>query len=331
MMSPVQMKYMTIFEYINDGVCAQVSSLQMHKVIKLYILLCLTVVTFVFELILGYYTGSVVLIADSFHSLSDVVALSIALYATRLSDKKESTLSQRTFGWQRAETLGALVNSIFLLTLCFTIGLQAIQRIIEPTDVKDPMIIFIAGCCGFIVNLAGLLIVHNHSHDSDQLNMRGVFLHIMGDTLASIGVIVNALILWLSRWPFQHYVDPIISIIIAFIIVFTTYPLFRRTADIVLHIVPTSIPIQRIRNELLALEGVHNIHEFHVWQLSDVKTISSVHITTKCRAEQMKIIQDVKKIFHSWGIYSSTIQIEIIDDETSVTQDVCVNMCCENV
>lgn len=287
------------------------------KFVRVKILIVLTILMFIAEICIGFFTRSMALVTDSFHMLSDVMALLIANYTMKLA-KQEKPSVQHTFGWQRAETIGALINSTFLLALCFTIVVSAIQRFIEPIPIREPLIVLIVGCAGLLVNCIGLFLFHDHenSHSHDhhsqhsKLNMKAVFLHVLGDALGSVGVIISAIIVEWTQWSLKYYVDPAVSLIIAIIIVCTTIPLFRKTTGIVLHIVPDSIPIDILHNEIKKIPYIYDIHEFHVWQLSDHKTIASIHLVINQIANSMDTISAVKKVLHDFNIHSTTIQLE---------------------
>lgn len=135
----------------------------MERTTRLYILLVLTLLFFFVELFVGYYAGSIALVADSFHMLSDVLSLIIALYAIKLAASKKYE-PRYSYGWQRAEVLGALVNGVFLLALCFTIYLEAIQRFFEPKEIERPVLILVVGTAGLLVNVIGLFLFHEHGH-----------------------------------------------------------------------------------------------------------------------------------------------------------------------
>ena len=421
--------------------------------------------------------------------------------------------------WQRAETLGALVNGVFLVALCFSILLEAIQRLAEPQVVENPKLVFIVGCLGFLSNVLGLVLFHDHSHghgghesiegvdaaeqgyndperstavmvdehgavdgvlpapqsdhveignstrtkpapesnetdrtlagsmptiprrsrareahnrhsrqysgstsrgfgnadniqvhpagirqdifiaashfdddpfsdfedenlepndehsrllshrdraanytdddgppaskpsqertesdvhgshnhtkpnSADQkghghshgdLNMRGVFLHVMGDALGNIGVIVSALIIWLTEYSWRYYVDPGISLVITVIILCSAIPLCKAASRILLQAVPAGMSIDHIKQDIDSLPGVISSHHLHVWQLSDTKLVASLHIKvdTQLKGEgsdrYMLLAKQVRKCLHAYGIHSSTIQPEFTpasDDE----------------
>ncbi len=342
---------------------------------------------FVSELIVGYWTRSIALVTDSFHMLSDILALSIASYAITLSTKSSS--NQHTFGWQRAEIIGALINATFLLALCFTIIISSIQRFIEPVVVNSPVIVFIVGWIGLAINCLGLALFHDHSSvtpvppvsSSSQitipahqiisveneindmqilseedniprpqislapiqttpqqqlhtkLNIHGVWLHVLGDALGSIGVIISAAVIQWTNWSLKNYMDPFVSLLIAVLIICTTVPLFKKSANIVLHIVPPYIHIDDIRQDIQNLPDVEDIHEFHVWQLSDLKTIASIHVKLKANgnSNNMKIISDIKQLLHNHSIHSTTIQLETpglqTPSQTSTQEQDCLITC----
>ncbi|GAU95565.1 hypothetical protein RvY_07164 [Ramazzottius varieornatus] len=348
---------------------------------RLLAMLGVTTSFFLVELIVGYLTHSMALVADSFHMLSDVMALLVAFLSVRISKR---TSTKNTFGWARAEVLGALVNSVFLIALCFSIFVEAIQRFHENEGISNPKLVLIVGCIGLAVNLVGLLLFHQHtggdghghghghgghspSHDhskdakkkekkasddvpesehalmarqdgtsatanghvhaaedqegsdelpepriasSSQLNMRGVFLHVLGDALGSCVVIISALIIWFTDWEYENYIDPAMSILMVMIISYTTIPLLRESALILMQTVPTHIEIEEIKSHLLKIEGVHAVHELHIWQLAGDRIIASAHIRCHNLQEYMEVAVKVKQFFHNEGIHSTTIQPE---------------------
>jgi len=217
------------------------------KKCRLASMFSLTTAFFLVEIIVGYLTNSMALVADSFHMLSDIAALVIAFISVRMAPK---SWSKNTFGWARAEVLGALVNAVFLVALCFSITVESLKRFYEPEPIHDPKLILWVGTMGLVVNLVGLCLFHEHgsshghshgisrsthshltdladkdpekegipeitysgseksgghghshahhghSHDAANMNMRGVFLHVMADALGSVIVIISALIMW---------------------------------------------------------------------------------------------------------------------------------------
>lgn len=265
---------------------------------RLLFMLSLTSTFFLIEIIVGYVTNSMALVADSFHMLSDVVALVIAYVSVRMSPKK---WSKNTFGWARAEVLGALINAVFLCALCFSIFVESLKRFYDPEDIHNPLLILAVGVVGLVINLVGLLLfkghghghshgggieshshAHNHHHHvptsedindnhmtpsgtptppptpnaiqmrtSSQMNMHGVFLHVMADALGSVIVIISASIIAFTSWPYTKFVDPALSLIMVCIIMRSTWPLLVESAMILLQTVPTHIQVDSLQKKLL--------------------------------------------------------------------------------
>lgn len=440
---------------------------------KIKILLGIDSVFFFVELIAGYSLGSLALVADSFHMLNDVCSLIVALQAIKLAETS-STSSRYSYGWQRAEVLGALINGVFLLALCFSIGMEAIQRFFNATVVSNPQVVVAVGCAGLLSNIVGLFLFHDHGHshgghshghshshggdleaakpkvkhvhshgsasdrtplltpktssthtdstivpvasssasatsedsseteraeeelfvhpgefranvvkaahdagygatvghkrtmstsskrslpvhdhsahghshshehphahdeteehdhDHDEeegghgghshegsMNMRGVFLHVLGDALGNVGVIGAGLIIWLSDYSWKYYSDPAISLIITCIIFSSALPLVKSASFILLQGVPNNIPLESVRSAIGGIPGVLNVHELHVWSLSESKTVASVHIMVHNKDEFVEVSKKIRKVMHRFGIHSSTIQPEIVGQSST--------------
>lgn len=324
---------------------------------RLLSMLCLTFFFFLIEIVVGYLTNSTALIADSFHMLSDVVALVIAFVSLKMSPKK---WSKNTFGWARAEVLGALINAVFLVALLFSIVIESLKRIVDPEKLHNPMLILGVGVIGLLVNVIGLGLFHEHGHShghshhhnhvSQQeeivpviskrnvtaivqngelssknkktekkainMNMRGVFLHVLADALGSVIVIISALIVQYTNWDYNLYVDPCLSLLMVIILGYSTMPLLIDSALILLQTVPTHIQIDSLQRKLLdKIDGVLAVHEFHVWQLAGDRIIASAHIRCRNLHDYMQIAEKVKEFFHNEGIHSTTIQPEFIEPD----------------
>lgn len=333
------------------------------KACKLLCMLCLTSTFFFVEIVVGYLTHSLALVGDAYHMLSDIVALLVGFAAVKISKKKTK---KNTYGWVRAEVLGALVNSVFLLALCFTILVEACQRLFKTEEIEDPLLLLIVGSVGLAVNLIGLVLFHGHAHShggqaeviepliidevvsveneeendeksklsngdvkievkiengnsspkkkvqsSAQLNMKGVFLHILGDALGSVIVVISALIVKFVDSEWRHKVDPAMSILLVVILFVTTLPLLKESGHILLQTVPTNICVddleKRLKNEV---DGIESIHEFHVWQLTGSRIIATAHIRCRNMNDYSSVSEKVKKFFHNEGIHSTTVQPE---------------------
>ncbi|KAL1959196.1 hypothetical protein VTO42DRAFT_2701 [Malbranchea cinnamomea] len=477
-----------------------------HRII---LLLIIDTIFFVIELGVGYAVHSLALVADSFHMLNDVLSLCVGLWAVKIANQKMRS-GVYTYGWQRAETLGALVNGVFLVALCMSIFLEAIQRLVEPQEVRNPKLVLIVGSLGLASNLVGLALFHDHTHghghgqeshhsettdeeqasgspgqgdtaavadesgrvagvmpanalaacdsqeerqnsnsdtprkstparrysrrrgsrrrgsisrgyrdvdeiythpanlrqeiieasrfegeeledDSEEgsvggtaqpserspllgngnnhqgysasndstsgklgkpfdddlhqnhnharpksekksghshdLNMRGVFLHVMGDALGNIGVIASALVIWLTDYSWRYYVDPGISLVITVIILCSAIPLCKAASRILLQAAPAGLSIDHIVEDIESLPGVVSCHHLHVWQLSNTNVVSSLHIHVSHDIKDegsdryMELARQIRRCLHAYGIHSSTIQPEFAphSDSNSVS------------
>ncbi|CEP22014.1 ZRC1 [Cyberlindnera jadinii] len=363
------------------------------KEIRIGALLVIDTIFFLLEVIVGYAVHSLALIADSFHMLNDIFSLVIALWAVRVATTKNAD-ARYTYGWKRAEILGALVNAVFLLALCFSILIEAIQRLISPAIVTNPKLILYVGSAGLASNIVGLVLFHEHghshgggghgghshshghdideestvgallpetvvkryderssllagsgsareeahssssaavnephshshgdSHNDDQdlkpqkkrksLNMHGVFLHVLGDALGNVGVIVTALFIWKTDYSWKYYADPLVSLLITAIIFSSALPLCRRASRILLQATPTDVSADEVQRDILNLEGVKSVHDFHIWNLTEDIFIASLHVEVDSNPEVFLVIaSEIRAILHNYGIHSATVQPE---------------------
>jgi len=143
------------------------------------------------------------------------------------------------------------------------------------------------------------------------MNMRGVLIHVMGDALGNVGVIATGLIIWLTKWDGRFYMDPTISLIITAIIFSSALPLVKSTSYILLQRVPEHVRLEELRTEIQSVPGVISIHELHVWQLSESKSIASVHVYVGKDTDYMGVAADIRRVLHEFGVHSSTIQPEV--------------------
>lgn len=442
---------------------------------RITFLLVLDTIFFFLELTVGYAVGSLALVADAFHMLNDVMSLIVALYAIRLSAKSEAN-DKYTYGWHRAEILAALVNGVFLLALCFSVALEALERFFSAPEVANPKLVVIVGSLGLASNIIGLFLFHEHGHDHEHekqihsdsssvynsdraaldrgsvtgtpgtdtpariqenlrqssathhrsqsvpvrqstdsfiesfghpatlresfiiaademrkarspsppprghvhalpspvaisaeesgrdrnsrsdhtltlrpdephdlsetaplirrdhgdyqtdhshrgsslggahghgsMNMKAILLHVLGDALGNVGVIATGLIIWKTTWSFKYYFDPIISLVITVIIFSSAMPLVRSTSYILLQGVPSNIALGEVRKAILGVKGVLDLHELHVWQLSETKVVASVHISASRDYDFMHVAAQIQEALHHCGIHSTTIQPE---------------------
>jgi zinc transporter 1 len=276
---------------------------------RLLTMIGLNFFVFVAELVTGYITKSLSLQSDAWHMLSDEASLFIGYFAHRLS--KRPPTSSMTFGWARTEVLGGLVNATFLLAVCLMIAFDAIERFIAPPDIEQPLLFLIVGGIGLVANIIGMFLFHNHSHSD---NIRGVFLHVMGDFFGSIGVVATALIYYFTDWSFKKYVDPVFSLLIVAILVKGSVALFKKTSMTVVERCPDSINCDLIKQELLQIPGLLAVHELHIWELSKQHFLSTIHLVVESKDKNRPVLENVHNLMIQYGVYSSTVQIEFADD-----------------
>ncbi|KAG9682513.1 cation diffusion facilitator family metal ion transporter, partial [Aureobasidium melanogenum] len=273
---------------------------------RLIVAIVLSLAFLVAELVVGFRTKSLALIADAFHYLNDLIAFCVSLVAAKLSGRKDAPASL-AFGWERAKVLGAFFNGSFLIALGLSIFLQAIERFINIQVINQPRNVLIMGCVGLLLNVICILMVHaDHSHEhsgsckkpkagspvleiSDLENpsvkhahgdvgVNAVVVHMIGDVLNNLGVITAALVMMLVRSPDRFYADPAVSMGIAVMIASSALPLTFRSGHILLGSTPPSAQSEAIIRELSKIPGVVSVHDLYVWQLSQEQSIGSAHI-----------------------------------------------------
>ena len=239
--------------------------------------------------------------------------------------QKEAT-KKYSFGYHRAEIVGALLSVFLIWGLTAWLVYEAINRLANP-EVVDGEIMFIVACCGIAVNIVMSIILrqdHGHSDDED-MNVRVAFIHALGDLVQSVGVLIAAMLIWYDNERFA-IADPICTLIFSVIVLFTTFKLMRDILDILMEAVPAGIDCNRIAFELRQLSDVEEVHDLHVWNLSMNKPTLSVHLrlsNLSTFADADKVLKKAEKLLRTtFGIKHSTIQIEMGHDDNTVDMDV---------
>lgn len=289
---------------------------------RLITMMILNGIFFFVELIVGIVTHSLALQSDAFNMLSDLASVIIGFVVHQYSKKLSSP--RMTFGYIRAETIGGLCNSVFMYAVSLTIFLNAIELFVDPHEIEHSLIFLIVGIIGLIVNLIGVLIFLS----SDNDNIKGVFIHELGDFLGSIGVLISALVQnFCNSRILKMYIDPVISIIIAIILIIGTTGLFKKTIKIVAETVPPEIEMNEIKKKIIEkVPNIIEIHDFHIWVLTDDIYVAILHVIIDSVENRKKVLDSVNNFLIAYGIYSSTIQIEYQDDLPPIIRD--KNDCC---
>jgi cobalt-zinc-cadmium efflux system protein len=267
--------------------------------------IALTSVTFVAELVGGLWTNSLALLADAAHVFTDLFALLLSLMAIRLANLPAT--DKRTYGWHRAEILAALVNGATLVLISLGILHEAWARLLDPQEVKSKEM-FIIATVGLMMNLIVASRLHSHSHD--DLNVRSAFLHVVGDAIASVGVIAGGLIMFFTGW---YILDAVISVAIVAIIFVGALRILREALHILLEGVPSRIDIQEVVARMRKVDGVNDIHHLHVWSICSHITALSAHVDVEpqFRLRQGEIVGEIERMLeHDYHIVHSTLQVE---------------------
>ena len=237
---------------------------------KLTIALVLTTTFLIVEVIAGLITQSLALLSDAAHMFTDAAALAIALAAIKIA--KRPADNKRTFGYQRFEILAALFNASMLFFVAIYILYEAYQRFTQPPEIQSVGMLIVASL-GLVINLISMKILMSSAAES--LNMKGAYLEVLSDALGSVGVIIGAVIIYYTNW---YWVDTIIAVAIGFWVLPRTWILLRQSINILLEGVPEEVDIEKLRNDLLALQGVESIHQLKVWAITSKNIHLTVHL-----------------------------------------------------
>jgi cobalt-zinc-cadmium efflux system protein len=270
---------------------------------RLTVALSITASWFVIELVGGLYANSLALLADAAHMLTDLAALGLSLFALKVSTRPAT--HQKTFGYLRAEILAALANGIFLILIGFYIFYESYKRFRQPPEVKSvPMLIIAA--TGLAANLVTASLLFRGRQEN--LNLRGAFLHVLGDTLGSIGAIVAGLLMMLRQW---YLADPIVSTIVGALILYSSWELVSESVDILLEGTPRHLKISNILYDLGSIAGVVSVHDLHVWSITSDMTAMSCHVVLRQNEDSGAALSKLSNLMREkYGIEHATIQIE---------------------
>jgi cobalt-zinc-cadmium efflux system protein len=255
------------------------------------------------EAAFGVVAGSLALLADAGHNLGDVLGLLLAWGATYLAGVRPT--GRRTYGWRSSTILAAFLNAVILLVAVGGIASEAVRRLYEPAPVAGRTVILVAAA-GIVVNTAtALLFRPGRKHD---LNIRGAFLHLAGDAGVSAGVVVAGLGMLATDW---QWLDPVVSLIIAVVLLVGSWRLLRDSVNLALHAVPEGIDPERVRRYLCGLPNVMAVHDLHIWAMSTTETALTVHLVKpNPEADDAVISRATEELYELFGIQHTTIQWE---------------------
>ena len=269
---------------------------------RLWIVLGLTAVFMVAEVVGGVLSNSLALLADAGHMLADVGALALSLIAMRLTLRPPST--ERTFGYVRMEILAALVNGATLLVVSGWIVWEAWGRLGAPQEVSAPLMMGVAGV-GLIVNLVGARLLHTHA--GENLNMRGAYLHVLGDLLGSIGAMGAGALILLTGWT---PIDAIVSIVIAGLILLGAWRLVKDATGVLLEMVPPHVDMEGVLEDLQSIPNLHDVHDLHVWTLTSGFVALSGHGVLHDPTYHQQVLDEIRERMERRSIGHVTFQLE---------------------
>jgi cobalt-zinc-cadmium efflux system protein len=261
------------------------------------------------EAVAGILSGSLALLADAGHNVSDVLGLSLSWGAAVLSRRQPS--SRFTYGLRRSSILAALANATILLVVTGGIAWEAISRITHPMPVASGIVIVVAAV-GIFVNGGTALLF---ASDGDDLNVKSAFLHLAADALVTAGVVAAGIAIWLTGWT---RLDPLVSLVVSAVIVYGTWGLLKSALGLALDAVPESVDATAVRAHLLALPGVTGLHDLHIWGMSTTETALTCHLIMPGGHPGDAVLGGVAEQLHrSFGIQHATIQIELADTDAA--------------
>jgi cobalt-zinc-cadmium efflux system protein len=277
---------------------------------RLAVTFLVTVLILAAEVVGGYLSNSLALLSDAGHMVTDALAIALGLVAARIS--KRPSDKNATFGYQRVGLLVALINGLSLLVIAVFIFYESYQRLISPPEIKIPVMLAIAS-----LGLAGNLVmafILGHSHE--DLNLKSVWLHVLGDTLSSVGVIISGVIIHFTGWV---YADPVASVLIGGIIIWGGIRLVRDTVSIFLNLTPKGFSVEALTKKISDMPDVIDIHHVHLWPVAHKNVAFTAHILVNDQTlgEVEATKKRIEEMLKENGVDHSTLQIEC----SSVTCD----------
>lgn len=277
--------------------------MQNTPVPRLWMAFGLTCAFMVAEVIGGFVTGSLALISDATHMLTDSMALAIALVAINVGRRPADLL--RTYGYARFEILAAAFNALLLLAVAFYILYEAYKRLYEPQDIQSIGMLGIA-IIGLLVNLTSMRLLSEHKDGS--LNVKGAYLEVWADMLGSIGVIAGALVIWLTGW---QWVDSLLAVGIGFMVFPRTWVLLKECVNILLEGVPPGMNLAEVEDTIATVSGVASVHDLHLWAITQSKASLTAHTVLDEGADAETVRQAIEaRLQEKFDLHHTTLQME---------------------
>jgi cobalt-zinc-cadmium efflux system protein len=275
---------------------------------RLSISLFLTLVFVFIEAAAGIFSNSLALLTDAAHNLTDVIALGLSWFAIRITIRPAN--ERKTYGYHRVGILVALVNSTTLVLISLGIFYEAYHRFTNPPEVQSGILIGV-GLIAVVINIVTAMLVHQGS-ESD-LNLRSAFLHLMGDVISTIGAVIAGVIIYFTG---ANWLDPLVSVLIGFLILYNAWGILRDAIDILLEATPRDIDASKLVQDVMQIKGVLGVHDLHVWSLTQSLRTMSAHILThdSSISDGKNIQRQINEIvYHRYNIAHATLQLECVD------------------
>ena len=272
---------------------------------RLKIVLLLTAAFMIVEFVGGLMANSLALMADSAHMLTDVGALGLSLFVLWFA-RRATTTTAKTYGYLRLEILAALLNGTVLIILSLLIFWQAYQRMRAPELIEGPLMLAVA-VAGLIVNIVAAFLLHGSAEHN--LNVRGAYLHVLGDLLGSVGAIVAAIAVITTGWV---PADALISAVVGLLVLGGSWKLVRESVDVLLESVPRHIDLAEVRRAIDEIQGVNEVHDLHVWTLTSGFLAMSGHAVITHPEHNQRVLREInERLRERFGITHITVQIEL--------------------
>jgi cobalt-zinc-cadmium efflux system protein len=270
---------------------------------RLTLVLTITAVFMFVELVGGLVANSLALVADAAHMLTDVGALGLSLFVLWFS--RRPARPEKTYGYLRLEILAALINGVALVVISLAIFWQAYQRFRAPEPVAGGLMLGVAAA-GLIVNVIAARLLHSSAEQN--LNLRGAYLHVIGDLIGSVGAIVAALVI--IRTGFVQ-ADPIISVIVGLLVLYSSWKLVHESVDVLLESVPAHIDLLAVRQAIDEIPGVDQVHDLHVWTVTSGLVCMSGHAVVQNPEQNQRVLREIHSALRDrFGISHITVQLE---------------------
>jgi len=271
---------------------------------NLVIVVALNFIITITELVGGMFSGSISLISDSLHNLSDGISIIISYIAIRISKKERDT--KRTFGYKRATILAALVNSSVLISISVYLFSEAYSRFVNPQPINGSLVIWVA-VIGLFANILGVILLQKGA--KGDMNIKSSYLHLLSDALSSVGVVISGVLIYYFN---IYWVDPVLTVLIAIYVLKESYEIVKNAIRILMQGVPENFDIEAVVRELEKIDAIENVHHVHVWSLDEHNINFEAHVNIKDMlvSSTKEILSKIEHELLNYGINHVTIQFE---------------------